>query len=46
VLPRPHADHLASAIPTARRTTIPAMGHALPGAILADFADAILAHTT
>jgi pimeloyl-ACP methyl ester carboxylesterase len=42
----PHAEHLAAAIPTARRVTIPRMGHALPAAIVPALADAILAHTT
>ena len=46
VYPPPHAEHLAAAIPTARRATIPAMGHALGAAILADLADTIIAHTT
>jgi pimeloyl-ACP methyl ester carboxylesterase len=46
VVPPPHAEHLAKAIPTARRVTIPRMAHALPAAILPDLADAILAHTT
>jgi pimeloyl-ACP methyl ester carboxylesterase len=46
VFPPPHAEHLARTIPTARRVTIPLMGHALPAAILPDLADAILAHTT
>jgi pimeloyl-ACP methyl ester carboxylesterase len=42
----PHAEHLAAAIPTARRVTIPRMGHALPAATVPALADAILAHTT
>jgi pimeloyl-ACP methyl ester carboxylesterase len=46
VYPPPHAEHLASLIPTARRTTIPDMGHALPAPIVAPLADAIIAHTT
>jgi pimeloyl-ACP methyl ester carboxylesterase len=46
VFPPPHAEHLASLIPTARHATIPAMGHALPASILPDLADAIVAHTT
>lgn len=46
VFPPPHAEHLARTIPTARRVTMPRMGHALPAAILPNLADAILAHTT
>jgi pimeloyl-ACP methyl ester carboxylesterase len=46
VFPPPHAEHLAKTIPTARRVTIPLMGHALPAAILPTLAVAILAHTT
>jgi pimeloyl-ACP methyl ester carboxylesterase len=46
VFPPPHAEHLATTIPTAHRVTIPRMGHALPAAILPHLADAILAHTT
>ena len=45
VFPPPHAAHLASLIPGARVVTIPRMGHALPSAVLATLADAILAHT-
>ena len=41
----PHAEHLETVIPTARRVTIPRMGHALPAAILPALAGAILAHT-
>ena len=43
--PPPHAAHLTSAIPTARRVTVPRMGHALPAAVVPDLADAILDHT-
>jgi pimeloyl-ACP methyl ester carboxylesterase len=46
VFPPPHAAHLTAVIPTARRVTIPALGHALPAALLPDLADAIIAHTT
>jgi pimeloyl-ACP methyl ester carboxylesterase len=46
VYPPPHAEHLARVIPSARRATIPRMGHALPDAILPELADAILAHTS
>ncbi len=45
VFPPPHSEHLASLIPTADRTTIPTMGHALPAAIIPDLADAIVTHT-
>ena len=45
VFPPPHAAHLASLIPGARLVTIPRMGHALPSAVLAELADAILTHT-
>jgi pimeloyl-ACP methyl ester carboxylesterase len=46
VFPPPNAEHLTTTIPTARRVTIPLMGHALPAAILPNLADAILGHTT
>jgi pimeloyl-ACP methyl ester carboxylesterase len=46
VYPPPHADHLAGVIPSARLTSIPEMGHALPAAIVPGLADAILDHTT
>jgi pimeloyl-ACP methyl ester carboxylesterase len=45
VFPPPHAEHLAAVIPSARRVTIPRMGHALPAAVIPLLADAILAHT-
>jgi len=44
--PPPNAQHLASLIPHARLVTISRMGHALPSAIIAPLADAILEHTT
>jgi pimeloyl-ACP methyl ester carboxylesterase len=44
--PPPHANVLAEIIGGARLVTIPTMGHALPPAILAPLAEAILAHTT
>jgi pimeloyl-ACP methyl ester carboxylesterase len=43
--PPPHAAHLAAVIGSARLVTVPGMGHALPAAVLAPLADAILAHT-
>lgn len=46
VFPPPHAEHLASVIPTARLATVPTMGHALPAAILPALADAIIARTS
>lgn len=42
--PPPHATHLAAAIRGASLTTIPGMGHALPPAVLAPLAEAILDH--
>jgi pimeloyl-ACP methyl ester carboxylesterase len=43
--PPPHAAYLASTIGAARLVTIPGMGHALPAAVVAPLAEAILAHT-
>lgn len=44
--PPPHAAHLAATIAGARLVTIPGLGHALGGPVVAPLADAILAHTT
>ncbi|MFI6824494.1 alpha/beta fold hydrolase [Micromonospora sp. NPDC050187] len=44
--PPPHAAHLAGLIPTATLVTVPGMGHALPSAVLAPLATALLAHTS
>jgi pimeloyl-ACP methyl ester carboxylesterase len=45
VNPPPHAGHLADTIGGARLIAIPGMGHALPAAVVAPLAEAILAHT-
>lgn len=45
VNPPPHARHLADAIAGATLTTVEGMGHALPAAVVAPLADAVLAHT-
>ncbi|MGR6964152.1 alpha/beta fold hydrolase [Geodermatophilus sp. URMC 61] len=45
VNPPPHAEHLAAVIGSARLRTVPGMGHALPAAVVALLADAILSHT-
>ncbi|MEV0368640.1 alpha/beta hydrolase [Streptomyces sp. NPDC050636] len=45
VFPPPHPHHVAQAINGARLVEIPGMGHALPPAVLAPLADAILTHT-
>lgn len=42
--PPPNAEHLERVIGSARRVVVPGMGHALPGAVLGPFADALLAH--
>lgn len=42
--PAPHGRHLAELIPGARLVEIAGMGHALPGAVLGQLADAILGH--
>jgi pimeloyl-ACP methyl ester carboxylesterase len=43
--PPPHARYLADSIGGARLITIRGMGHALPAAVVAPLAEAILAHT-
>ncbi|GAB3006609.1 alpha/beta fold hydrolase [Mycobacterium bourgelatii] len=43
--PPPHAAYLAEVIGSARRVTIPGMGHALSSPVLEPVAAAILAHT-
>jgi pimeloyl-ACP methyl ester carboxylesterase len=43
--PPPHAAYLAGSIGGARLATIPGMGHAVPAAVVAPLAEAILAHT-
>ena len=45
VFPPPNAEYLAQRIPTARVTTMPRLGHALPSALLPELATAILART-
>ncbi|MFE3558528.1 alpha/beta fold hydrolase [Streptomyces sp. NPDC059193] len=45
VFPPPHAQHLAQVIGAARLVEIPGMGHALPAAVHAPLAEAILQHT-
>ncbi|MES5820500.1 alpha/beta hydrolase [Streptomyces sp. RG80] len=45
VAPPPHAHHLAQVIRGAHLVEIPGMGHALPPAVHAPLADAILEHT-
>ncbi|TJZ51898.1 alpha/beta fold hydrolase [Streptomyces piniterrae] len=45
VFPPPHPQHIAQVIGNARLVEIPGMGHALPPAVHAPLADAILAHT-
>ncbi|MFF4952466.1 alpha/beta fold hydrolase [Streptomyces chattanoogensis] len=45
VFPPPHPQHLAQAVGNARLVEIPGMGHALPPAVHAPLAAAILAHT-
>ncbi|MFI1222298.1 MULTISPECIES: alpha/beta fold hydrolase [unclassified Streptomyces] len=45
VAPPPHAEHLVQAIRGARLVEIPGMGHALPRAVHAPLAAAILDHT-
>ncbi|MFF8958534.1 alpha/beta fold hydrolase [Streptomyces sp. NPDC014894] len=45
VFPPPHPQHIAQAIRGARLVEIPGMGHALPRAVLAPLAAAILDHT-
>lgn len=42
--PPPNAEHLERAIGSAHRVQVPGMGHALPSAVLAPFADALEAH--
>jgi pimeloyl-ACP methyl ester carboxylesterase len=44
--PPPAAARIAAAIPSARLVQIPGMGHALPTAVLAPLADAVLSHTS
>lgn len=46
VNPPPPAQHLASVIGGARLVTIPGLGHALPGSVLAPLAEAVLEHTS
>lgn len=46
VAPPPHAHHLAQVIRGAHLVEIPGMGHALPPAVHAPLADAILEHTS
>lgn len=46
VFPPPHPQHLAQVIPGSRLVEIPGMGHALPPAVHAPLADAILGHTS
>lgn len=46
VFPPPHPHHLTQAIQGARVVDIPGMGHALPRAVHAPLAAAILDHTT
>ncbi|MGX2998350.1 alpha/beta fold hydrolase [Streptomyces sp. JNUCC 64] len=45
VFPPPHAQHLAQAVRGARVVEVPGMGHALPPAVHAPLAAAILEHT-
>jgi 10-carbomethoxy-13-deoxycarminomycin esterase/esterase len=45
VNPPPHGRHLAGLLPDARLVEIPGLGHALPRAVHARVADAVLAHT-
>lgn len=45
VFPPAHARHMSQVIGNSRIVEIPAMGHALPLAVLPRLADAILAHT-
>ncbi|AJT66196.1 Aclacinomycin methylesterase RdmC [Streptomyces lydicus] len=45
VFPPPHPQHIAQAVGNARLVEIPGMGHALPPAVHAPLAAAILAHT-
>lgn len=45
VNPPPAAQRIAAAIPAARLMTVPGMGHALGGPVIAPVAEAILAHT-
>ncbi|MFD5395673.1 alpha/beta fold hydrolase [Streptomyces sp. NPDC127097] len=45
VFPPPHSEHLAQCVRGARLVEIPGMGHALPPAVHAPLATAILAHT-
>jgi pimeloyl-ACP methyl ester carboxylesterase len=42
--PPPNAEHLQRAIGCAHRVQVPGMGHALSGAVLAPFGDALEAH--
>lgn len=46
VFPPPHPQRLAQVIPGSRLVEIPGMGHALPPAVHAPLADAILGHTS
>ena len=43
--PPPSAARLAAALPTSQLVSVPGMGHALPSAVLAPLAEAVLAHT-
>lgn len=43
--PPPSAARLADVLPEADLVTVPRMGHALPSAVLAPLADAVIAHT-
>ena len=46
LVPPPHAERLAHAIPTATLVTIPGLGHSLPEVLVAPLADAIARHTS
>jgi pimeloyl-ACP methyl ester carboxylesterase len=46
VLPPPHAEHLARAIPGARLVRVPGMGHAITPDLAAPLAATVLDHTT